>query len=528
MFSSSKTSNVNSSPYSSPLNSPINSPTLQITTKPVTIAWVIQFINTIWLGCIFFSLLCYFCAFIHSFELSLISQYETIYFIMFLTPILAGSPKIYNFFLQHAYILILISSSAFAAVNVSNDTAYLHFKLFLTSLSFGCILLYFAIYLSASSYYIRERTIYGFLNGLILYVVLKYSTFGQDALTIKPKYSQGAMGMTLLAAIILFFDRRQHLVKYIINKTYAYLFNDKDNEDDYNSLEVMTPKPKPKKLFNSNISVGPIVNIKQNSNNDDEFDEDSIMIEPESSSISCIVMPGGSSPGGSTSLEGSLVASFSWIRSGLGLGSILFLTHLWLTSHGILPRWADMDPFPQGLLIIIGMGISVLIMKSGVMHSGLTWIVLAIGSILLFAGSREFALLGGMLITITFASFWFIIISHFPTGPNQRFIVWLTTMITYMVLYHFMASTVLYESLPLGSLFRDRPHVVVIMALLGILISMGRRRAFSLPHIRLVFPPIPVIFCVLTTSAIFILPATIYRAQNNVFIVIFYLSKCLD
>jgi hypothetical protein len=58
-----------------------------------------------------------------------------------------------------------------------------------------------------------------------------------------------------------------------------------------------------------------------------------------------------------------VVAPLTWlqcIRIGVAFGSLQFTTQCLMSTHGVIPRWAGLDPFPHGLTIIALFGVGVL------------------------------------------------------------------------------------------------------------------------------------------------------------------------
>ncbi len=51
----------------------------------------------------------------------------------------------------------------------------------------------------------------------------------------------------------------------------------------------------------------------------------------------------------------------TWVPTSMGLGSVLFTTHFFFTSHGTIARWAGLNPFPSCLVIIICLAAGILI-----------------------------------------------------------------------------------------------------------------------------------------------------------------------
>ncbi len=77
----------------------------------------------------------------------------------------------------------------------------------------------------------------------------------------------------------------------------------------------------------------------------------------------------------------------SWIISGLALGSLYFLTHIFLTESGIVSRWTELPPFPHGIAIVLAMGIGITLSAWPVVTSFLYWFGMALGAWILFISS---------------------------------------------------------------------------------------------------------------------------------------------
>lgn len=61
------------------------------------------------------------------------------------------------------------------------------------------------------------------------------------------------------------------------------------------------------------------------------------------------------------------LVSSSWIsciRYGIGFGTLLFLTHVLITCHGVLARNLDLHPFPYGIGSIVAMFIGFLLVDT--------------------------------------------------------------------------------------------------------------------------------------------------------------------
>ena len=452
------------------------------------------------------------CALIFSFEVVTDSiQRESLYYASFLSPLLTGSVFVRRIMVKNGFVLAGLSSLGYFAAFLNDG--WVHVKLFFVSLGFSSLFLLFALGLSSPSFVIRERSVFALMTGLVLHMVIKFSGFGQDAVFFSSHWTIGACCFTLAAKLVLFLDKYDSLCIIFYNFIVGIFTSQCQSSDEVEYSSVSLSEQ-------GTIRAGPFVNgresvSEQDAGIEEEEDEESTnnQVDRQDGSSYCTLFSEFYSV--KDLLSGESRSSFLFcIRIGAGIGSLFFLAHLFYTSHGVIPRWVNMNPFPSGILIIFCLAFSTLAMKSSIMHSGCTWIVLVLGILLLLLCKNEVGLLGGCFATFSYSAFWFLLIANFPAGQNQRLVVWASALATYLLFFHFMACTVLIDRLALGIIFRGKPYLVLIFALISILFAMDRRKIFSFPIVRITFPPNPVILVVLLISLVGILPAAIARSKN--------------
>jgi hypothetical protein len=176
--------------------------------------------------------------------------------------------------------------------------------------------------------------------------------------------------------------------------------------------------------------------------------------------------------------DSTRVASRSPSSVGFGLGAQLFITHLLFTTHGVAPRYLDINPFPSGILIVLAFFIGAYISsKENLVSSPLYFIVTGLGGTLIFllgehgdGGPLSWVGLGGaVLMAIYLASSWPHVTANFAgtSRPGRAagafifaylvFIFWSVWVVAFKFIPWYLGSAVLKE--------RNRSLVLVTMLL---------------------------------------------------------------
>eukprot|EP01125_Pyxidicula_operculata_P001656 TRINITY_DN11494_c0_g1_i1.p1 TRINITY_DN11494_c0_g1~~TRINITY_DN11494_c0_g1_i1.p1 ORF type:complete len:669 (-),score=171.48 TRINITY_DN11494_c0_g1_i1:157-2163(-) len=104
--------------------------------------------------------------------------------------------------------------------------------------------------------------------------------------------------------------------------------------------------------------------------------------------------------------------SFSFfvdLKLGVGFGALLFLTHWLLTSHSVIPRWIDLDPFVYGIGYLVAFVVGIFLNSYPSFVRGWTWwLVASISGPLLLSPvfNNSQAIFFGYVVVAYLASVW--------------------------------------------------------------------------------------------------------------------------
>jgi hypothetical protein len=150
-----------------------------------------------------------------------------------------------------------------------------------------------------------------------------------------------------------------------------------------------------------------------------------------------------------------------WVRTGLLLGAVYFMTHFLFTGHGVLARYVDVPPFPSGAAVILLLGLGVLAGRYTLFWASPVAVVYGIGAMLLFVYVDGYAgLLGGLLLAMMTGAMWPLAVANVQRCPPGR-----TLLVALLV--HFVGIlgsvwVVAYNFVPFGGEhMRESPQYVV-------------------------------------------------------------------
>lgn len=175
-----------------------------------------------------------------------------------------------------------------------------------------------------------------------------------------------------------------------------------------------------------------------------------------------------------------------WTRSGcsrtfqmgVGLGSLLFLTHWLFTSANTFSRWSGAS-VTWGWLSISSLALGIVVAAEVARHhlpkqvqALVAWLCVAAGAVLLFQGVTP-AVIGGAFLSVAVPSLWIMmprnIFGIYPgTGIAIAIVVYLLLMVWSTALFAF-------QSLPgIGDILRGTKAYLLFCTVIGIGIGLGR------------------------------------------------------
>ncbi|GAM18230.1 hypothetical protein SAMD00019534_014050, partial [Acytostelium subglobosum LB1] len=177
--------------------------------------------------------------------------------------------------------------------------------------------------------------------------------------------------------------------------------------------------------------------------------------------------------------------------TGISFGGVLFTSQLFLSSHGIVPRWVNLLPYPSGIVIIIALLVGIVLSRKSSIVSSQTYFFTALAMGVLFgfcSGSVPFSVslvglaAGSFLVAYTI-SLWPTIIEKM-SNSNRTFLLFVYGFLTYVVLLFWAIIVVSYKFLPwfLGAnLFRERHQTMVIAAIITTGLAAVMKTRTTLP-----------------------------------------------
>ncbi|EFA85788.1 putative transmembrane protein [Heterostelium album PN500] len=165
------------------------------------------------------------------------------------------------------------------------------------------------------------------------------------------------------------------------------------------------------------------------------------------------------------------------LTTGIGFGGVLFMSQLFLSTYGVIPRWLNLGPYPAGILVIVAMIAGVVISKKTSMLTSRNTLIfmVVVGALYGFCSGTVptavglFGLvLGCILVSYTMA-LWNVIIEKM-SNTQRPVSMFIYAFITYTILLFWAIYVVSYKFVPwyLGStLLRERHQTMVIAGILA-------------------------------------------------------------
>jgi hypothetical protein len=174
------------------------------------------------------------------------------------------------------------------------------------------------------------------------------------------------------------------------------------------------------------------------------------------------------------------------LQMGLSLGSLLFVTHWLLTAPTLPARWAGVSPWwgvLSPLSLTAGIAIAAEAAKfSKHLHGFGAWGVAAVGCLLLLLGAVG-GVLGGALLALAAPSLW-VVLSRNTVNVYPGMGTAIAALV-HVVLALWSAMLVAYGNVP-GALFlRGSAPVLMVVALGGVALGLGRGPPLSAEDRRL-------------------------------------------
>jgi len=228
-------------------------------------------------------------------------------------------------------------------------------------------------------------------------------------------------------------------------------------------------------------------------------------------SILCALFFYNESP--NTSIEPKSNEKTSWLFSGMALGSIIFMTHVFWTEHGVVSRWVQLPPFPEGIFVILAMIVGLLVSHNNIVTTKY-WFFFGLAGWILFASSNgtifppyvEFA--GGLILAIYTISVWFLIIEQLSKSSSigKSFLL---GGLWYTFEQFWSVYVVAYKFVPLGFVLRERSKSLTLLPILFMGISHVQFSKKSKPKSETVHWNVyaMLVFIIIGT----LVPSSIYR-----------------
>ncbi len=159
-----------------------------------------------------------------------------------------------------------------------------------------------------------------------------------------------------------------------------------------------------------------------------------------------------------------------WPFIAIALGGLFFLTHWLFTSHGVIARWAGLESFPFGMLVLSAFLSGVFIMYFPFTKTGTWWLLGLVGGMMLAYGGYINSLIGGMLLALTMPAFWFIVIYKIQSRHVGRIAA--VSVLVYLFLTLGSVFTVTFAYVPGGEIFREQEEMLLLISLVMLSFSL--------------------------------------------------------
>ncbi|EGC38038.1 hypothetical protein DICPUDRAFT_53556 [Dictyostelium purpureum] len=167
----------------------------------------------------------------------------------------------------------------------------------------------------------------------------------------------------------------------------------------------------------------------------------------------------------------------SAIVTGISFGGVIFANQLLFSTHGVIPRWTNLNPFPYGIIVVFGVIAGILLTKKKELITSRNYFISALvlstifgwcsGSVSYFVGI--IGLLCGTILGIFVNSLWIVLIEK-VSNTEKLGKLFASAMLTYTVLLFWAIYVVSYKFVPwyLGStLLRERNQTLIIATILS-------------------------------------------------------------